>query len=80
MTITLRPEHERAIQQAIENGLIRSVDDLIGSALAALSHPDPRQDSRRQEAIQRMLEFGDSHRLALGEPITRQLLHEGHRY
>jgi hypothetical protein len=33
----------------------------------------------RVEAVRRMLEFGERHRLSLGEPITRKLLHEGHR-
>jgi hypothetical protein len=27
-----------------------------------------------------MLEFGERHRLSLGEPITRAVLHEGHRF
>jgi hypothetical protein len=34
---------------------------------------------RREEAVRRMLAFGDKYRLSLGEPITRELLHEGHR-
>jgi hypothetical protein len=33
----------------------------------------------REEAVRRMLEFGEKYRLTLGEPITRKLLHEGHR-
>lgn len=39
--------------------------------------PDVRED--RAEAVRRMLAFGDKHRLSLGEPITRALLHEGRR-
>jgi hypothetical protein len=35
---------------------------------------------RRQEAVRRMLEFGDKHHLSLGEPVTRELLNEGHRF
>jgi hypothetical protein len=34
----------------------------------------------REEAVNRMIEFGDKYHLSLGEPITRELLHEGHRY
>jgi len=30
--------------------------------------------------VRRMLEFGEKYHLSLGEPITRQLLHEGHRF
>jgi hypothetical protein len=34
----------------------------------------------RVEAVRRMAEFGEKHHLSLGEPITRKLLHEGHRF
>jgi len=34
----------------------------------------------RAEAVRRMLEFGEKHHLSSGEPATRALLHEGHRY
>jgi hypothetical protein len=34
----------------------------------------------RLEAVRRMVEFGEKHHLGLGEPITRKLLHEGHRF
>ncbi len=34
----------------------------------------------REAAVRRMLEFGDRYHLSLGEPVTRTLLHEGHRF
>jgi hypothetical protein len=34
----------------------------------------------RREAVRRMLEFGDRDHLSFGAPITRELLHEGHRF
>jgi hypothetical protein len=34
----------------------------------------------RQEAVRRMFEFGDKYHLSLGEPVTRKLLREGHRF
>ena len=34
----------------------------------------------RQEASRRMLVFGEKYHLSLGEPVTRELLHEGHRF
>jgi Arc/MetJ-type ribon-helix-helix transcriptional regulator len=37
-------------------------------------------ETLRQDAVRRMLEFGDKYQLSLGEPITRELLHEGHRF
>lgn len=80
MSITLRPEQERVLQEAINSGVIRSVDEFIDSALATLPHGSDSSGLARQEAIRRMEAFGDKYRLSLGEPITRKLLHEGHRY
>ena len=78
MTIILKPEQERALQEAIQAGVVRSVDEFIDAALEALPHSDSAPSSRA-ESIKRMQEFGDRYRLSLGEPITRKLLHEGHR-
>lgn len=80
MTIKLSPEQERALQEAIKSGLIRSVDEFIDAAIATLSPPKNHSESSRQVAVRRMEEFAEEFHLSLGEPITRQLLHEGHRY
>ncbi len=79
MTIVLKPEQERAIQEAIDAGLIRSVDEFIETAIQSLPHAGARAASSRADAVRRMQEFGDKYRLSLGERITRTLLHEGHR-
>jgi hypothetical protein len=42
------------------------------------SAADPQ--TAREEAVRRMLNFGEKHHLTFGEPITRKLLHEGRRY
>ncbi len=80
MTIQLKPEQERAIQQAIESGFLRSVDEFIDLAIANLPPHNNYDGGSRREAVRRMQEFGEKYRLNLGEPITRKLLHEGHRY
>ncbi|MFY9691583.1 MAG: hypothetical protein WA369_11710 [Candidatus Acidiferrales bacterium] len=80
MTIELTPEQEQAIQNAIKSGVIRSVDDLIEAAIALLPSPNDHTDGSRRAAVRRMEEFGDKYHLSLGEPITRKLLHEGHRH
>jgi hypothetical protein len=36
--------------------------------------------TRRQEAVRRMLESGGEYHLSLGKPVTRALLHDGHRF
>jgi hypothetical protein len=78
MTIILKPDQERAIQEAIQAGLIRSVDEFIDTAIEALPHGEAGIPSRA-DAVKRMQEFGDKYQLSLGEPVTRKLLHEGHR-
>jgi len=80
MTIELTPEQEQAIQNAIKSGVIQSVDEFIDAAIALLPSPNDRPDGSRQAAVRRMEEFGEKYHLSFGEPITRKLLHEGHRH
>jgi hypothetical protein len=80
MTIELTLEQEQAIRQAMDSGLIRSVDEFINTAIATLPPPKDHGDTSRLQAVKCMQEFGEKYRLSLGEPITRDLLHEGHRY
>jgi Arc/MetJ-type ribon-helix-helix transcriptional regulator len=64
MTITLTPDQEKAVREAIQAGLVRSVDELIEVAIQALPH---REDpSARSEAIRRMQEFGEKASAQLG--------------
>jgi Arc/MetJ-type ribon-helix-helix transcriptional regulator len=80
MTIKLTPEQEEGIQRAIKSGVVRSVDEFIETAIALLPQAKHQNGGSRQEAVRDMLEFGEKYRLSLGEPITRKLMHEGHRY
>lgn len=45
MTITLPPRQEQAIQAAIDAGLIRSVEELIDSALERLTQVSAKDDA-----------------------------------
>jgi hypothetical protein len=84
VTLRLKPEVEagllakaRASGIELEEYLLAVVE---GAALSA-SVPQALAVRRdRAEAVRGMLEFGEKHRLSLGEPITRALLHEGHRF
>lgn len=80
MTIKLTPEQEQAIQNAIKSGVVRSVDEFIDTAIALLPRGNGQTETSRQAAVRGMEEFGEKYHLSLGEPITRKLLHEGHRY
>jgi Arc/MetJ-type ribon-helix-helix transcriptional regulator len=80
MTIKLTPEQEQAIRNAIQSGVVRSVDEFIDTAIALLPQSKDKTERSRQAAVRGMEEFGEKYRLSLGEPITRKLLHESHRY
>ena len=86
MTITLhlKPEVEAGLlAQAKASGMVLEDYLLTLVESAALSIREQKAFSStggRQEAVRAMLEFGERHRLSLGEPLTRVLLHEGHRF
>ena len=79
MTIELKPEQERIIQQQLDSGQFKSVEEVLTSALAGMPRDRRFDRENRAEAVRRMLEFGERRKLSLGEPVTRQFLHEGHR-
>ena len=78
MTLELHPEVAAGLETlASAHGM--SVEDYLREHVER-ELPSTRPESAREEAVRRMLEFGEKHHLSLGEPITRQFLHEGHRY
>ena len=79
MTIELKPEQERIIQRQLASGVYSSVEEVLDTALASLPNDHRFDREARLEAVRRMIEFGERSSLSLGEPVTRQLLHEGHR-
>lgn len=80
MSKTLSSEERAAAFEAWSAGhrVTQPLSDNAVSRDAIYESPAPRGD--RAEAVRRMLEFGEKHNLSLGEPITRVLLHDGHRY
>jgi Arc/MetJ-type ribon-helix-helix transcriptional regulator len=79
VTIELKPEQEQIIQRQLDSGLYQSVEEVLDTALAGLPHDRRFDREHRREAVRRMIEFGERRKLGLGEPVTRELLHEGHR-
>jgi Arc/MetJ-type ribon-helix-helix transcriptional regulator len=81
MTINLTPEQERAIQMAIQSGLVGSVDEFISSALGALSDRDGGFDKAKARlAGARIREIRKGVRLDLKGMSIRELAHIGHKY
>ena len=85
VTLHLKPEVEAgSLAQAHASGM--TVEEyLLSLAGEAALQATPSKATltgpgAREEAVRRMLEFGEKHHLSLGEPITRNLLHEGHRF
>ena len=81
MTITLTPAQERAIKDAIQAGLVRSVDEFIDIALEALPRQEIGFDTERARAgVARIRELRKGVRLDLQGMSLREFAHIGHRY
>jgi hypothetical protein len=81
MSINLTPEQQEVIQQAIQAGLVRSVDEFIDSAMGALSQRNGEFDKAKARAAgARIRELRKGVRLDLGGMSIRELAHIGHKY
>ncbi len=83
ITLTIRPEVEAdLLAKAQASGM--PLEEYLASLIEAVAGSQGKAGSveqrTREEAVECMLEFGNAHHLSLGEPITRKLFHEGHRY
>ena len=84
ITLTFKPEIEAGLlakAQARGMALQEYLQTIVEQdALPPSQVPEVSQQPRREEAVRRMLAFGDKYQLSPGEPITRELLHEGLRF
>ena len=84
ITLNLKPEVEASLlARTRANGV--SVEEYLLSVVESTTLPsgrmiDPTKQPAREVAVRCMVEFGGKYHLNLGEPITRKLLHEGHRF
>jgi putative addiction module CopG family antidote len=75
MTITLRPEHEKAIAQAIQSGAYQSPDEVIARTVEVLRSEDEWL-AQNKEAINEKIERGMA-QIDRGEGISCEEL-RGH--
>jgi Arc/MetJ-type ribon-helix-helix transcriptional regulator len=76
MTITLRPEQEKVIEQAIETGMYSSVDEVLDSALESIRRRAVRPTlTRSQIAGERIRELRKG--VTLGGIPIKGLIEEG---
>jgi hypothetical protein len=82
VTLHLRPEIEASLlARAQASGMpLQAYLLSLAEEAVAQAAPTATERTKREEAVRRMLEFGEKHRLTLGEPVTRSLLHEGHHH
>ena len=83
LTLHWKPDVEAGLMaRAQASGMAR--EDYLLSLVAEAPLPSSQNPNSakaaREEAVRRMLEFGDKHHLSMGEPVTRALLHDGHRF
>jgi hypothetical protein len=80
----LKPEVEAGLLAQAQASGMALEEYLLSLAEEAALHATPSKTltgpTAREEAVRRMLEFGEKYHLSLGEPITRKVLHEGHRF
>jgi hypothetical protein len=84
VTLHLRPEVEAGLLARAQASGMALDEYLLSLAEEAALQASPggaaSAQAVREEAVRRMLEFGEKHGLTFGEPVTRKLMHEGHRY
>ncbi len=68
MTVELKPEEERMIQEQLASGQFKSVDEVLTAALGRLPHHERRSNST---AVERMIQFSRTHsvKLPAGETV-----------
>jgi Arc/MetJ-type ribon-helix-helix transcriptional regulator len=75
MTITLQPDQERAIEEAIRAGAFRSVDEFIDAAIARLPNHTVAEALLTPPRKSRLWELRKG--LTLGDLSIKDLIEEG---
>jgi hypothetical protein len=79
MMITLKPEQEQLLMDAINSGLASSTEEALDQALESLKNRLPPKESASEEsaaAARRLATFGRRHGLSLGGMTIKELLRE----
>ena len=84
MNVNLTPEQERIVNDELRSGHFRSVEELIGTALAALREKEESSgraegNGQQASAVQEMLSFVAENRTRLQDVSVKELIREGHR-
>lgn len=80
MTITLKPEQERLLEEAMNSGLAQSPEEALDQAFDALrsrlTQPQTTAGESTATAVRRLATFGKRNGLSLGGLTIKELLRE----
>jgi len=79
MTITLKPEQEQVLNEAVRSGLAETANEALDQALDALKKRLPQKgapDESVAAAAHRLATFGKRHGLSLGGLTIKELLRQ----
>ncbi len=82
MTINIKPETERLVQEEIQSGHFQSVDQLIVEGVHAWREKHQTKKvgaEQRRKAVEQALAFAKNRAISLGGVSIKELIHEGHR-
>jgi Arc/MetJ-type ribon-helix-helix transcriptional regulator len=82
MTINLKPETAQLVQEEIQSGHFRSVDEIIVEGVQAWreQHRSKQIGSeQRRKAVEQALAFAKEKAIPLDGISIKELIHEGHR-
>lgn len=77
MTIQItKPEVEALINRRLETGSFKDAEDVILQALKSSEAETQGTDEKRRDAIDRLMTFGKTHGVSLGDKTIRELREE----
>ena len=82
MTVNLKPETERLVQEELRRGHFVSVDELIVESVLAWRQIHPSMQvgtDQRNRAVDDALAFARNRAIPIGAGSIKDLIHEGHR-
>ncbi len=84
MNVTLRPEQEQVVGEAINAGLIGTADDVVDVGIETIRQrlEARARESKHQEinaSAKRLLKFGEKYHFSLSGLTIKDLINEGRR-
>jgi Arc/MetJ-type ribon-helix-helix transcriptional regulator len=71
-----KPEVEALINRRLETGSFKDAEDVILQALKSSEAETQGTDEKRRDAIDRLMTFGKTHGVSLGDKTIRELREE----